>query len=94
MSDLTGDSHRGAMLIGQLIAESSLDVVQFYMLAIQRTAELAVRGMLRDIHKKFQGRPLEASDYMDDGSEIRLKITIDPVEGDAVFDFTGTSQQM
>ncbi|RSH95814.1 hypothetical protein EHS25_000907 [Saitozyma podzolica] len=86
--------HRGAMLIGQLIAESSLDLVQFYMLAIQRTAELAVRGMLREIHKKFQGRPLEASDYMDDGSEIRLKITIDPVEGDAVFDFTGTSQQI
>lgn len=87
-------SYRGAKLIQQLINESSLPAVQFYMKAIQNTAENAVRKMLKEVYRKFEGRPLQAEDYMDDGSTLRLKIDIDPEKGDAVFDFTGTTAQM
>lgn len=64
------------------------------MTAIQNTAEAAVRELLRFVDKKFGGKPLEAIDYMDDGEELRLKISIDPKRGEAVFDFTGTSPQL
>lgn len=37
---------------------------------------------------------LYAEDFMDDGSPIRLKITIDEVVGSAVCDFTGSGYQM
>lgn len=87
-------SYRGAKLIQQLIHESSLSSVQFYMAAIQKTAEQAVRKMLREVYKAFEGQTLLAEDSMDDGSTIRLAITIDPDEGSAVFDFTGTTAQM
>ncbi|KAK0432871.1 Hydantoinase B/oxoprolinase-domain-containing protein [Armillaria borealis] len=86
-------NYRGATLIRTLIEEFSLEVVQFYMTAIQNTAEAAVRELLRFVDKKFGGKPLEAIDYMDDGEELRLKISIDPKRGEAVFDFTGTSPQ-
>nr|XP_018260016.1 uncharacterized protein I303_08088 [Kwoniella dejecticola CBS 10117]OBR82174.1 hypothetical protein I303_08088 [Kwoniella dejecticola CBS 10117] len=86
--------HRGAMLIESLVQQDSLEVVQFYMAAIQRTAELAVRDMLRTIYKKHEGKPLQAMDSMDCGAEIHLKIDIDPVTGGATFDFTGTSPQV
>lgn len=63
------------------------------MLAIQKTAENAVRHLLRLVDKKFAGQPLQAVDYLDEGEELQLKVTIDPAEGQAVFDFTGTSPQ-
>lgn len=82
------------MLINALIDEQSLEVVQYYMNAIMRTAERAVRDLLRKVSKKFGGKALEAIDWLDDGSAMRLKIEIDAEEGGAVFDFTGTSAQM
>jgi 5-oxoprolinase (ATP-hydrolysing) len=63
------------------------------MHAIQRTAEAAVRDMLLKVHQRFEGQALQAVDQMDDGTEIHLKIDIDPKTGGAVFDFTGTSPQ-
>jgi 5-oxoprolinase (ATP-hydrolysing) len=85
---------KGISLIKALIAEFSLPVVHQYMYAIQRTAETAVRSLLVETHAKFGGVPLEAVDYMDDGTAIQLKITIDPVDGSAVFDFAGTGSQV
>ncbi|BEJ08308.1 hypothetical protein CcaverHIS641_0503930 [Cutaneotrichosporon cavernicola] len=85
--------HRGAVLINQLIDEESLETVQFYMRAIMYTAEKAVRDLLREVNKKFGGKPLEAVDFLDDGTKLQLKISIDSEKGDAVFDFTGTSPQ-
>ena len=35
-----------------------------------------------------------ASDFMDDGSEMKLKLTIDGELGQAWFDFTGTDPEM
>ncbi len=60
---------------------------------IQSSAELAVRDMLKRISKMVDGRPLEAVDYMDDGTPIQLKVDIDEKTGGAVFDFEGTGPE-
>lgn len=84
---------RGIALIQNLIEEYGLNTVQLYMYEIQRTAELAVRNLLRDMYHRYGGRPLEALDFMDDGTPIKLKITIDEA-GSAVFDFAGTGDEV
>ena len=72
---------------------------------VQDNAELAVRDMLRDSAARLiaggaaadanTGRvTLTASDQMDDGSVIRLALTLDPASGGAVFDFTGTTAEV
>ncbi|WVQ79540.1 hypothetical protein IAT38_001639 [Cryptococcus sp. DSM 104549] len=87
-------NHRGITLIKALCEQFGTPTVQHYMLGIQNAAEIAVRDLLRRVGSKFGGVPLEAEDYLDDGSTIRLKITIDAETGSAVFDFTGTSNQV
>ena len=62
------------------------------MLAIQQNAEGAVRNHLKKFGK-LHPEPLVAVDQLDDGTEIRLKITIDAESGDAIFDFDGTMPQ-
>lgn len=84
---------RGIMLIQNLIQEYRLDTVQRYMFAIQDTAETAVRELLKDLFQRY-GSKLEAIDYMDDGSPIKLQITIDGSDGSATFDFTGTGPEV
>ncbi|KAI1291186.1 5-oxoprolinase [Xylaria venustula] len=85
---------KGALLIQECIATYGLATVQRYMVAIQDNAEAVVRRLLRKVHDKFKGLPLEAEDHMDDGSVLRLKIRIDRECGSATFDFTGTSKEM
>lgn len=85
---------RGIQLIQNLIAEYGLTCVQAYMYAIQSTAETAVRNLLRELVTRFGGQPLEAVDYMDDGTPIRLKIQIDKDTGSAIFDFEGTGPEV
>ncbi|KAL4993516.1 Hydantoinase B/oxoprolinase-domain-containing protein [Aspergillus recurvatus] len=85
---------RGITLIQALFAEYGVETVQKYMYAIQETAETAVRNLLKDLHRRFEGRPLEAVDYMDDGTPIRLRVTIHGDDGSAVFDFEGTGPQV
>ncbi|KAF5391087.1 hypothetical protein D9757_003135 [Collybiopsis confluens] len=86
-------NHRGVTLIRTLVQEFSLEIVQFYMHAIQKTAEYAVRDLLRFVDKKFSGQSLGAIDHLDGGEELHLKISIDAAKGEAEFDFTGTSPQ-
>ncbi|KAI1484920.1 Hydantoinase B/oxoprolinase-domain-containing protein [Biscogniauxia mediterranea] len=86
-------NHRGSQLIHSLIADYGLEVVQFYMEEIQGAAELAVRDMLKRIYKMTDGKPLEAVDFMDDGTPIQLKVDIDYKTGGAVFDFEGTGPE-
>ncbi|KAI1774280.1 Hydantoinase B/oxoprolinase-domain-containing protein [Hypoxylon cercidicola] len=85
---------RGIHLIQNLIEEYGLETIQLYMFAIQGTAEAAVRNLLKSIYRRNGGKPLEAIDYMDDGSPIQLKITINPDDGSAVFDFAGTGPEV
>ncbi|KAL4862332.1 hypothetical protein BDV12DRAFT_190493 [Aspergillus spectabilis] len=86
-------NHKGATLLEGLVTENTLEVVHFYMDAIKRTAEIAVRDLLKSIGRRNPGKPLSFSDFMDDGTEIKLEIRIDPETGSAEFDFTGTGRE-
>lgn len=86
-------NQKGAQLINALVDEYTLPVVHFYMDAIKSNAEVAVRRFLKETGAQADGKPLVFSDFMDDGTEIRLKITIDPASGDSTFDFTGTGRE-
>ncbi|MCO5610538.1 hypothetical protein L7F22_064777 [Adiantum nelumboides] len=107
LSDLRAQvaaNQRGITLIGELIDHYGLDVVQAYMWHVQANAEAAVREMLKSMAargaKLFDAAQadkfvtLEAEDYMDDGSTIRLKLTIDREKGEAKFNFEGTSPEV
>ncbi|KAL4842435.1 hypothetical protein H8958_009419 [Nasalis larvatus] len=101
LSDLRAQvaaNQKGIQLVGELIGQYGLDVVQAYMGHIQANAELAVRDMLRTFgtSRQAQGLPLEVSseDRMDDGSPIRLRVQINLSQGSAVFDFSGTGPEV
>jgi 5-oxoprolinase (ATP-hydrolysing) len=87
-------NQRGINLISTLIQDYGEEVVQFYMVNIQKNAELSVRKLLKEVSKRFEGQDLSAVDYMDDGSPIQLKVTIDAEKGEAVFDFDGTGPEV
>lgn len=87
-------NQKGINLINTLMSDYGEQVVRFYMTSIQQNAEFSVRSLLKDVYKRFEGQDLSAIDYMDDGSPIQLKVTIDPEKGEAVFDFTGTGPEV
>ena len=64
------------------------------MRATQDSAELAVRNLLKRIAEDRGGKEIHAADYMDDGTPIMLKVTIDRSDGSAIFDFTGTGPEV
>lgn len=87
-------NHTGIRLVRQLIEEYTMDVVQVYMNAIQDSAELAIRNLFKKLAAKFHGNELTAVDFMDDGTRIHLKVTINVQDGSALFDFTGTGPEV
>ena len=87
-------NQKGITLISTLIEDYGEDVVQFYMRNIQDNAELSVRNLLKGVSKRFAGEDLSAIDYMDDGSPIKLKISINAEKGEAIFDFDGTGPEV
>ncbi|ODV82616.1 hypothetical protein CANARDRAFT_204894 [[Candida] arabinofermentans NRRL YB-2248] len=97
LSDLRAQisaNQRGILLVEGLFAEYGTVVVQHYMNAIRQNAEMAVRDFLREQYVVHKGKPLEAVDYFDDGTLVKVKITIDPVLGEALFDFEGTGEEV
>ena len=97
-------NNRGIMLVKQLIQEYSLPYVQAQMKYIQQNAEQSVRIMLKEMVKRHKSNGglvdetnkivVQAEDFMDDGSQLKLKLTIDGNDGLAWFDFTGTDPEM
>jgi len=87
-------NQRGIILVKLLIKEYGLKVVQAYMKFIRDNAEYAVRNLLKSVYKKYEGKDLVAEDFMDDGTRIKLKVTINPEDGSGIFDFTGTGLQV
>lgn len=79
-------------MVIELINIYGLEVVQAYMKHIQDNAEVAVRELLRTVGEELiedtQDSSITAADFMDDGSEVKLKLEVDEVRGEAVFDFT------
>ncbi|KAG2205414.1 hypothetical protein INT47_007199 [Mucor saturninus] len=86
-------NQKGISLVKALIAEYSLPVVQAYMMHIRRNASEAVKSLLRRVAHDYAPE-LIAVDYMDDGTPIHLKITIDADKGTAVFDFEGSGPEV
>eukprot|EP00929_Paragymnodinium_shiwhaense_P061341 TRINITY_DN30628_c0_g1_i1.p1 TRINITY_DN30628_c0_g1~~TRINITY_DN30628_c0_g1_i1.p1 ORF type:complete len:1327 (-),score=229.11 TRINITY_DN30628_c0_g1_i1:244-4224(-) len=89
---------KGIAQIHELIRECSEPLVIAYMRHVQDNAAACVREMLREFAKTVglggkQGS-VYASEYMDDGTEIKLKLTVDGVAGTADFDFTGTGPEV
>ncbi|KAL4891114.1 Hydantoinase B/oxoprolinase-domain-containing protein [Aspergillus ambiguus] len=85
-------NHKGMSLVQALIEEYTLPVVQLYMDAIQSNAEIAVRAYLRSVRTKL-GPHLVSEDQMDNGSLLKLSITISE-DGSATFDFTGSGCEL
>ncbi|EPS72616.1 hypothetical protein M569_02132 [Genlisea aurea] len=106
LSDLRAQiaaNQRGIFLIKELIQLYGLDCVQSYMNHVQANAEGAVREMLKSVTARLSLETavvngdsviVEEEDYMDDGSVIHLKLTVDMKNGEAFFDFTGTSSEV
>ena len=78
---------KGDKELGRIVASYGLDVVQAYMGHVQDNAEACVRRSLGALRNGTCVYPL------DDGSEIRVAITIDRDARRATIDFTGTSKQ-
>lgn len=95
LSDLraqVASNQRGITLLDKMCREFGLGVVHMYMFGIQANAEVAVRDFFRRIARDHPS-PLTAVDYFDDGTALKLKITIDGDTGSAVYDFAGTGPQ-
>ncbi|XP_013116199.2 5-oxoprolinase isoform X1 [Stomoxys calcitrans] len=91
-------NQKGIQLVSELIDGYGLNVVQAYMGYIQQNAEIAVRDMLREIAKNTYERTggyiLQAEEFMDNGSPIKLSVSLDAEQGSAICDFTGSGTEV
>ncbi|CAM9540519.1 unnamed protein product [Chrysoparadoxa australica] len=100
LSDLKAQvaaNKRGVVLMGELVGEYGLLVVSAYMGHIQETAEMAVRDMLVSFSEAQGLKEVDsvtACDFLDDGTPINLRVTIDRGSRSAVFDFDGTGHEV
>ncbi len=78
-------NEKGIQELRKMVAHFGLDVVQAYMGHVQDNAEESVRRVISALKDS-------ACDYpTDQGSVIRVKITVDKDKREATVDFTGTS---
>lgn len=99
LSDLKAQvaaNQKGIELIGEMVQEYGLDIVQSYMGHVQHAAEVAVRESLIRLarERNCSGKPILAVDHLDDGSPLVLQLTIDGDDGSAVFDFSGSGLEV
>jgi len=100
LSDLKAQvaaNQRGVDLLLEMVEHYSLEVVQAYMHHIQTNAEEAVGSMLKALSVReglAEVDTVKANDFLDDGSEIVLLLTIDHRDGSAIFDFSGTGPEI
>jgi 5-oxoprolinase (ATP-hydrolysing) len=90
MADLEAQiaaNETGIREVRAMIANFGLDTVLAYMRHVQDNAEASVRRVIGSLTDGACTYPL------DDGSEIRVAITVDRDRGEATIDFTGTSPQ-
>ena len=78
---------KGAAELHSMIQASGLEVVKNYALHVQSNAEEAVRRVIKKLDSGSFVAP------MDDGSEIKVVVSIDKSTRSATIDFTGTSDQ-
>jgi 5-oxoprolinase (ATP-hydrolysing) len=78
---------KGAQELEKMVAQFTLPVVQAYMRHVQDNAAESVRRVIDRLHDS------EFAYEMDQGTVIRVKLTVDKDEREATVDFTGTSPQ-
>jgi 5-oxoprolinase (ATP-hydrolysing) len=80
-------NEKGVQELRKMVAHFTLPVVEAYMQHVQDNAAESVRRVIDRIHDA-------AFDYeMDQGTWIRVKISVDKARREATVDFTGTSPQ-
>ncbi len=90
-------NHKGIERILEMVDHYGLAVVQAYMGHVQDAAEEAVRQRLCKLSNNRGMAAVDsvtATEYLDDGSPITLKLTIDRTRRSAIFDFTGTGSEI
>ncbi|MEA2953832.1 MAG: hypothetical protein QOJ96_3352 [Alphaproteobacteria bacterium] len=80
-------NEKGAQELRKMVAQFGLPVVQAYMGHVQDNAAESVRRVIDRLHDS------EFSYEMDQGTVIKVKITVDKEKREATVDFTGTSPQ-
>ena len=84
-------NQKGIELVLEMADRYGIDVVRAYMGHVRDAAEEAVRNRLREFSLSKNLKEIdtvEAADFLDDGSPIRLALTIDRKSGSAAFDFS------
>ncbi|CUM64554.1 uncharacterized protein PRCAT00002161001 [Priceomyces carsonii] len=98
LSDLKAQiaaNQKGVNNLKELFKEYGTEVILFYMKNVNKAAEKAVRSFLSKFATENKNRlPLTAEEILDDGSTIRVKISIDERDGSVIYDFTGTSEEV
>ena len=90
MADLAAQiaaNETGVRELGRMVEHFGLEVVHAYMIHVQDNAEESVRRVLAVLEDGTFIYPL------DDGSQIKVAISIDHENRSAIIDFTGTSPQ-
>jgi 5-oxoprolinase (ATP-hydrolysing) len=80
-------NEKGVQELRKVVAQFGLDVVKAYMQHVQDNAAESVRRVIDRLHDS------EFSYEMDQGTFIKVKITVDKAKREATVDFTGTSPQ-
>jgi 5-oxoprolinase (ATP-hydrolysing) len=80
-------NEKGAQELRKMVAQFGLPVVQAYMGHVQDNAAESVHRVIDRLHDS------EFSYAMDQGTVIKVKITVDKKKREATVDFTGTSPQ-
>jgi 5-oxoprolinase (ATP-hydrolysing) len=80
-------NEKGVQELHKMVRQFSLPVVQAYMKHVQDNAAESVRRVIDRLHDS------DFSYEMDQGTFIKVKITVDKKKREATVDFTGTSPQ-
>jgi 5-oxoprolinase (ATP-hydrolysing) len=80
-------NEKGVRELNKMVAQFTLPVVKAYMQHVQDNAAESVRRVIDRLHDS------EFSYEMDQGTVIKVKITVDKAKRAATVDFTGTSPQ-
>jgi 5-oxoprolinase (ATP-hydrolysing) len=80
-------NEKGVQELRKMVAQFGLDVVEAYMHHVQDNAAESVRRVIDRLHDS------SFSYEMDQGTFIKVKITVDKEAREATVDFTGTSPQ-
>ena len=80
-------NEKGVAELRKMVAQFTMPVVTAYMAHVQDNAAESVRRVIDRLHDS------EFSYEMDQGTVIKVKITVDKTKREATVDFTGTSPQ-